>query len=122
MNVGPVSEMMPVSPLAEASVSGAQNAFLSTQVAKTTATTTSREKEEPSKEEMKRMVEEMQRHIERMNVNLKFTTYGEHGERIAIVVMNGDTGEVIREIPPEEIQALYERMSELVGMIFNRNA
>jgi len=76
----------------------------------------------PKKEELKRMVEEMQKHIESMRVNLKFSTYGEHGERIAIAVTNGETGEVVREIPPEEIQELYVRMSELVGMIFNRSA
>jgi len=72
--------------------------------------------------ELKRMVEEMQKHIESMRVNLKFSTYGDHGERIAVAVMNGDTGEIVREIPPKEIQELYMRMSELVGMIFNRNA
>lgn len=119
MNVGPVSEIMPVSSAEAIAISSvAQNAFISTQASKTSPP---REREEPSREDLKRMAEEMQRHIERMNVNLKFRTYGEHGERIAIVVMNSETGEVIREIPPQEIQALYQRMSELVGMIFNRN-
>ncbi len=118
MNVGSISESMPVSPLVSSQGSSvAQHALISTPVTKGDAP----RREEPSLAEIKRMAQEMRRQIESMNVNLKFTTYGEHGERIAIVVMNEDTGEVIREIPPKEIQALYERMSELVGMIFNRN-
>jgi uncharacterized FlaG/YvyC family protein len=55
-----------------------------------------------------------------MNVSLQFYTYGENGENIAVVVADKETGEVIREIPSKEIQNLYAKMSELAGMIFNR--
>ena len=62
----------------------------------------------------------MQSHISDMNVSLEFSTYGEHGENIAVVVADKETGEVIREIPSREIQSLYAKMSELAGIIFNR--
>jgi flagellar protein FlaG len=73
-----------------------------------------------SSEQVKQMVDEMQSQIERMNVSLQFYTYGENGENIAVVVADKETGEVIREIPSKEIQNLYAKMSELAGMIFNR--
>lgn len=65
------------------------------------------------------MLEEMQRFLTSMNVSLQFTTYGEKGERIAIVITNSTTGEIIREIPPEELQRLYVRLTELQGILFN---
>ena len=73
-----------------------------------------------SREQVKQMVDEMQSQIDSMNVSLQFTPYGKHDEKIAVVVANKDTGKVIREIPPKELQQLYAKMSELAGMIFNR--
>ncbi len=71
-------------------------------------------------EQLSLMVKEMQEHIQQMNVSLQFSTYGTRGEKIAVVVADKETGEVIREIPAKEIQKLYARMTELAGMIFNR--
>lgn len=70
--------------------------------------------------QMSQMVTDMQNYIKKMNTSLEFSTYGEHGEKIAIIVTDKDTGEVIREIPPKEIQDLYVKMSEVSGMIFNK--
>jgi flagellar protein FlaG len=70
--------------------------------------------------EVKRIVEKMQEQIDNMNVSLQYSTYGDHGEKIAISVVNKETGELIREIPSEELRNLYARMSELEGMIFNK--
>lgn len=72
-----------------------------------------------SSEQVKQMVDEMQSQIDSMNVSLTFSTYGDGGENVAIVVANKDTGKVIREIPAREIQSLYAKMSELAGMILN---
>jgi len=66
------------------------------------------------------MVEEMQNNINNINVSIQYSQYGDHGEKISVAVVNKDTGEVIREIPSQEIQDLYAKMSELAGMIFNR--
>jgi flagellar protein FlaG len=71
--------------------------------------------------QLKKMVEEMQGSLDSMNISLQYTFYGAHDHEIAIKVVNKDTGAVIREIPPKEMQALQEKMSELVGMIFNKN-
>jgi flagellar protein FlaG len=71
-------------------------------------------------EDVKRMIDEMQSNIKRMNVSLTFSTYGDRGEKVAVIVSDDETGEVIREIPAKEIQNLYGKMSELAGIIFNR--
>jgi flagellar protein FlaG len=73
-------------------------------------------------EQMKQMVQEMQRQIDSMNVSLEFSTYGENGNKIAVIVANKDSGEVIREIPSKELQILYSKMREITGLIFNTQA
>ncbi|MCX5829437.1 MAG: flagellar protein FlaG [Deltaproteobacteria bacterium] len=73
-------------------------------------------------ERMRQMVQEMQRQIDSMNVSLEFSTYGENGNKISVVVADKDTGEVIREIPSRELQNLYAKMREITGIIFNTQA
>jgi flagellar protein FlaG len=68
--------------------------------------------------EVKQIVEQMQGQLDRMNVSLKYSVYGKD-DKVAVKVVDRDTGKVIREIPPKEVQALQDKMSELVGMIFN---
>ncbi|MCX7817056.1 MAG: flagellar protein FlaG [Syntrophales bacterium] len=72
-----------------------------------------------SKNEISRLVEKMQTYLQNMNISINFTTYGEKNERIAILVVEKETGKVIREIPPEELQRLYQRMCELSGLLYN---
>ena len=69
--------------------------------------------------QVQQMVADMQGQLDSMNVSLRYSLYGAHDKNIAVKVVNKDTGEVIREIPPKEMQALQSKMSELVGMIFN---
>jgi flagellar protein FlaG len=77
---------------------------------------------EASHTDVRQIVENMQIQLESMNISLQYHVYGQHGEKIAVSVVNRETGEVIREIPSKEMQALQAKMSELVGMIFNDNA
>jgi len=37
-----------------------------------------------------------------------------------IMVLNKDTGELIRQVPPEQLLALMAKMRQLSGLIFNR--
>jgi flagellar protein FlaG len=73
-----------------------------------------------SKAQIQEMVAEMQKQIDMMNVSLSFSAYGKNNERIAVVVSNKETQEVIREIPPEELQILYTKMREAAAYIFNQ--
>jgi len=72
-----------------------------------------------STEQVQQMVSDMQGQLDSMNVSLQYTLYGSHDKKIAVKVVDKGTGDVIREIPPKEMQALQSKMSELVGMIFN---
>jgi uncharacterized FlaG/YvyC family protein len=69
--------------------------------------------------QVKKIVQQMQSHLDNVNVSLQYYFYGKHNQKIAIKVVNKETGAVIREIPPKEMQALQTRMSELCGIIFN---
>lgn len=68
------------------------------------------------------LLQQIQSHLQSMNISLSFSTYGKKGEDISVVVTDKDTGKVIREIPPKEIQDLYTKMGELVGLILNHSA
>jgi flagellar protein FlaG len=72
--------------------------------------------------QVKQIVAEMQSQADSMNISLRYSLYGEHDTKIAVKVVNKETGEVIREIPPKEIQSLQTKMGELVGRIFNEKA
>lgn len=70
---------------------------------------------------IKQMLAEIESYLQSMNISLSFSTYGENGESISVVVTDKDTGKVIREIPPKELQHLYTKLEELVGIIFNHS-
>jgi len=53
------------------------------------------------------------------NVSLSFSTYGKRNEKISVAVIDKETGEVIREVPPEELQRLSVKLEEMVGMVFD---
>jgi uncharacterized FlaG/YvyC family protein len=61
----------------------------------------------------------MQGQLDSMNISLQYSVYGDKDDKVAVRVVDKDTGKVIREIPPKEIQALQDQMSKLVGMIFD---
>jgi flagellar protein FlaG len=74
-----------------------------------------------SNAQVRQMVEQMQSQIDSMNISLQYAFYGEHDKKISVKVVNKGTGDVVREFPPKELQALQAKMSELCGMIFNDN-
>jgi flagellar protein FlaG len=75
-----------------------------------------------SSEAANQLLQQIQSHMQSMNISLSFSTYGKKGEDISVVVTDKDTGKVIREIPPKEIQDLYTKIGELVGLILNHSA
>jgi len=49
-----------------------------------------------------------------VETDLSFSTYGARNERVAVVVKNKHTGEVIREIPSKEMQKLHVHLDMLI--------
>ncbi|HOG16781.1 MAG TPA: flagellar protein FlaG [Syntrophales bacterium] len=74
---------------------------------------------EPDNAAIQRMIEEIRNQFNTMNLSLNFSTYGKNNERIAIQVVDKETGKVVREIPPKELQHLSMKFDELIGLLFN---
>ena len=70
-------------------------------------------------QQARELTEKLQGYIDRMNINVAFSTYGRENKNVSIIVSEKETGEIIREIPPEELQGLHAKMEELSGMLFN---
>jgi uncharacterized FlaG/YvyC family protein len=67
------------------------------------------------------LLQQIQSHMESMNIGLSFSRYGNKGDEVAVIVTDKDTGKVIREIPPKDIQDLHTKLGELIGLIFNHS-
>lgn len=74
-----------------------------------------------SSEAANQALQQIQSHMESMNIGLSFSRYGNKGEEISVIVTDKDTGKVIREIPPKDIQELHTKLGELIGLIFNHS-
>lgn len=74
-----------------------------------------------SSEAVNQLLDQVQSQLESMNISLSFSTYGNKGEDIAVIVTDKNTGKVIREIPSTEIQNLQMKLGELIGLIFNHS-
>ncbi|MBN1614747.1 MAG: flagellar protein FlaG [Deltaproteobacteria bacterium] len=66
-----------------------------------------------------KITEAIGKNLESLNLTISFSRYGSNSQNIAIKILEKDTGKVVREIPPQEMQRLSAKMDELVGMIFN---
>ncbi len=53
------------------------------------------------------------------NVELKFNKDQETGQTY-IKIVDKDSGKIIREIPPEEVRKLAEKLDEMVGVLFDK--
>jgi len=53
------------------------------------------------------------------NVEVKFNKDDETGQTY-IKIVDKDSGDIIREIPPEEVRKLAEKLDEMVGLLFDK--
>ena len=73
---------------------------------------------EPDRKELGELVGQIQNYLEDLNIKLSFKLHEETGD-VVVTVINKDTGEVIRQIPPEELLELREKLEELTGVLLN---
>jgi flagellar protein FlaG len=76
---------------------------------------------EVKREEVKVIVEELNELAQQIERQLQFSVDEGSGTTV-IRVIDADTEEVIREIPPEEILTLRQRLSEVQGVLFKAEA
>ncbi|WP_238601992.1 flagellar protein FlaG [Lysinibacillus parviboronicapiens] len=74
------------------------------------------EEQEISKEKLQQVVDAVNDFLETNNSSSKFM-YHDGLERYYVMVVNRDTEEVIKEIPPKKLLDAFYEMQKLVGMI-----
>lgn len=82
---------------------------------------------QPAKEEEKTSLEEVQESTTQMNqvvegleVDVRFRVSENDNGSVIVEVFDRDSGDVLRTIPPEEVQALRKRMQDVVGLVIDR--
>ena len=69
--------------------------------------------------DLEKTVEKVKEFAKKFTTKLSFVVDPESRESI-IYVTNKDTGKIIRQIPPEDIQEMNKKMDEIVGLLFSR--
>lgn len=78
-----------------------------------------RQAQKLSSEVMSRMAEEIQDRFDAMGAKLGFSIRKE-SEDVVMEVRERESGDLIRQIPSEEVLALREKLNELVGLLFDK--
>ena len=76
-------------------------------------------KVQASEETIKKIAEAMDKYIRSMENDLEIKIHEETGT-ILVKVISHETGEVIREIPPEELIELAAKMEEMTGVLLQK--
>ena len=74
-----------------------------------------------SEEDVKEVAKFLNESTELFNITIGFKV-NEDINRIVVSIVDKTTDEVIRQIPPEEVVKLAERLHEMVGVLFNETA
>ena len=71
--------------------------------------------------DLEKTMENLQEYAGWGNFNIDFTTDDQTGS-LVIMVIDRDTGETLRQIPPEQILKLRSHIQEVLGMVFDHMA
>ncbi len=72
-----------------------------------------------SNEKLKKIKDATNKVLAQLNIQLDFT-FDKQLKKIIVKVINKETGEVIRQIPPEEMLKIAKRMEEMVGVLLDK--
>lgn len=89
--------------------------------AKPKAEEPSPEKKEPEKPDHKllqEVLEVVQEHFNIRGIDLEIVVHEQTG-RIKVTVIDKETGEMIREVPPQQILDLMAKIDEMIGILFD---
>lgn len=75
-------------------------------------------KKDSSPQRIDEIASEVQIQLKRLNTELRFDVDRESRD-VVVRVIDPETGETIRQIPPDEILAIRERMQDLIGVLYN---
>ncbi len=78
-----------------------------------------REDKSRNAEEIKRAIEQIKLYPDQVDKRLKFRV-SESRDRVIVTIIDRNTGEVLKEIPPKEIQQLHKHIQEAMGLLFDK--
>lgn len=79
------------------------------------------ELEQLSNEEIEELAKFLNDSVDLFNISIHFEL-NQDIDRVVVQVTDKNTGEIIRQIPSDELIALAERLNEMVGVLFNETA
>ncbi|PAF18068.1 flagellar protein FlaG [Terribacillus saccharophilus] len=71
------------------------------------------------KSDIEKVIETMNQFLEPTHTNMKFELH-EELERYFVTVVDSDTQEVIKEIPPKKLLDGYAKMAEFMGLLVDK--
>jgi flagellar protein FlaG len=71
--------------------------------------------------DLKAKIKDLQRVSEAFDRRLSFS-FNEKLGQVVVKVIENDTDKIVREIPPTELQQVYERIREVIGLLFDKSA
>ncbi|HHL39470.1 MAG TPA: flagellar protein FlaG [Deltaproteobacteria bacterium] len=78
----------------------------------------SERKKDMSLDEMDKLASDIQIQLKRLNTELRIEVDRE-SKTVIVKILEPESGEVIREIPPSELLKIRERMHELIGVFYD---
>jgi flagellar protein FlaG len=75
--------------------------------------------QEHSKEKMEKVIDSMNDFLKASNTHLKFQFHDEL-QKYYVAIVDDQTNEVIREIPPKKLLDMYAAMVEYLGLIVDK--
>lgn len=78
-------------------------------------------KEEPNEEDMQQMMKELNELMSRINCNLEFS-YHKEVNVMSVKMIDKETQEVIKELPPEEMIDNMIQAKDWIGAFLDKNA
>lgn len=77
-----------------------------------------KEPERPDHKLLQHVLEVAQEHFQLRGVGLEFSVH-EQTRRIKVTVLDKETGEMIREVPPQQMLDLMAKIDEMMGILFD---
>ncbi len=77
----------------------------------------------PAADDVKEAVDRLEDAFKSLDLNIRLKhEINDKTKEVIVKVISGDSGELIRQIPSEEVVALRERLSDLIGVLFRGRA
>ena len=79
-----------------------------------------KQKDKLTIQEIEGLSEELNSYMDDLQTSLGFSIHEEIDNLVVVEIKNRETGELIRQIPPEELLTIREKMAELTGLLFDQ--